>query len=40
VELLVRLLDGEQVKSERLAPCLAVRASTDPARLSPVATDL
>lgn len=39
VDLLVRLLDGEQVKSERLAPDLVVRASTDPARLSPVARD-
>jgi LacI family transcriptional regulator len=40
VDLLVRLLDGEQVKSERLAPDLVVRASTDPTRLSPIITDL
>ncbi|MFF6879727.1 substrate-binding domain-containing protein [Streptomyces sp. NPDC012474] len=40
VELLVRRLDGEQVKSERLPPELVVRASTDPTLPSPVILDL
>lgn len=33
LELLIRVLSGEPAPSERLTPALAVRASTDPARL-------